>query len=128
MMVAIGLDGAAGSMVFSGRSELSTKEKFDMRWYPNGGHVSQIALRGLLLCDTRPLLSLGRDRIVLSAEQRRGSTAAHLSVFECCSTRSRRCGMRLQIFRIPTRNSVTRFSRAMQNGLAPRPMCSAVFQ
>ena len=85
MMVAIPeLDGATGPMVFGGRSELSTGEKFDMQPAPD--RIDRLADRVARLVALRHTpISERKVAIVLfnfPPNSGAAGTAAHLSVFE----------------------------------------------
>ncbi len=85
MMVAIPeLDGATGSMVFGGRSELSAGEKFDMQPAPE--RIDRLADRVARLVALRhkPLAERKVAIVLFNFPPNSGAagTAAHLSVFE----------------------------------------------
>ena len=85
MMVAIPeLDGATGSMVFGGRSELSAGEKFDMQPAPE--RIDRLADRVARLVGLRhtPIAERKVAIVLFNFPPNSGAagTAAHLSVFE----------------------------------------------
>ncbi|RCL47114.1 MAG: magnesium chelatase subunit H [Halieaceae bacterium] len=85
MMVAIPeLDGATGSMVFGGRSELSAGEKFDMKPAPE--RIDRLADRVARLIALRytPIAERKVAIVLFNFPPNSGAagTAAHLSVFE----------------------------------------------
>ena len=85
MMVAIPeLDGATGSMVFGGRSELSAGEKFDMQ--PEPERIDRLADRVARLVALRhtPVAERKVAIVLFNFPPNSGAagTAAHLSVFE----------------------------------------------
>ena len=85
MMVAIPeLDGATGSMVFGGRSELSAGEKFDMQPAPE--RIDRLADRVARLVALRhtPIAERKVAIVLFNFPPNSGAagTAAHLSVFE----------------------------------------------
>jgi magnesium chelatase subunit H len=119
MMVAIPeLDGATGSMVFGGRSEISSGEKFDMQPAPE--RIERLADRVARLVALRhtPVAERKVAIVLFNFPPNSGATgsAAHLSVFE--SLYNTLTAMRDEGYQVELPGSVTALRQAILDGNA----------
>ena len=119
MMVAIPeLDGATGSMVFGGRSEISSGEKFDMQPAPE--RIERLADRVARLVALRhkPVAERKVAIVLFNFPPNSGATgtAAHLSVFE--SLYNTLTAMREEGYQVELPDSVTALRHEILDGNA----------